>query len=323
MRHLKVVGPSTAPEKATQSVVDTIMINKQIIKQWKAPPFQRPLRVNDKLMRIAEQLKADDGVVPGMITLGVLGDSTYLVDGQHRIHAFEMSDLDEGYADVRTIYADDMAAMATEYVNINSKISAMRPDDNLRALESSVPALRRIRRDCPFVGYDMIRRSDKAPLLSMTMVLRAWAAATMEVPMSGGMTAANRALGMSDIEAEACAKYLNICLKAWGRDPEYVRLWGALNLSIVGWLYRRITLGHGANNQSRHVRLSGDEFGKVIMALSASEDYLSWLVGRQLTDRDRSPCYGRVKSLLVKRIELGGKKAMLPQPAWATSIRQQ
>src|SRR5439155_2436385 len=39
---------------------------------------------NDKVRALAEQVKADGGVMPGIITLGVVDGVTYLIDGQHR-----------------------------------------------------------------------------------------------------------------------------------------------------------------------------------------------------------------------------------------------
>lgn len=38
----------------------------------------------------------------GILTIGVLESETYLVDGQHRIAAWQQTGLTEGYADVRT-----------------------------------------------------------------------------------------------------------------------------------------------------------------------------------------------------------------------------
>jgi hypothetical protein len=317
--HLKIVKPSTKPEKTTQTTVDTIMFTPEIVKQWKAPPFQRPLRVTEKLLAIVEQIKTDGGVMPGIITLGVFNGDMYIVDGQHRLEGFKLSELPEGFADVRTMHFSSLAEMAQEFVNLNSKIVTFRPDDILRGLEPSLPSLRRIRSACPFVGYDMIRRSPNSPMISMATVLRVWTAATSEVPKSGGASAASYAQAMGEDEAEKAARFFNMCYRAWGRDVEFMRLWGALNLAICGWLYRRVVLDT-VSTAKRHVRLSGDEYGRALMALSVSDDYLSWLIGRQLNDRDRSPCFGRVKTLIGRRLEAGGKKILLPQPPWAATL---
>jgi hypothetical protein len=45
---------------------------------------------------------------------------------------------------------------------------------------------------------------------------------------------------------------------------------------------------------------------------------MDWLVGRMLNDRDRSPCYQRIKGIFQKRVEQEkGSKPRLPQPAWS------
>lgn len=57
------------------------------------------------------------------------------------------------------------------------------------------------------------------------------------------------------------------------------------------------------------------------MALGADADYGDWLVGRALTDRDRAPCYARIRAIFAKRLvqDDPGKRHLLPQPAWAKS----
>ena len=99
-----------------------------------------------------------DNVIPGTITLGVLDGQVYVVDGQHRIHAFLMTDLPVAYADVRTHYFKTMGDMAKEFVQLNSQLVRMRPDDILKGLEQSNKHMQELRRKCPYVGYDAIRR---------------------------------------------------------------------------------------------------------------------------------------------------------------------
>ncbi len=54
------------------------------------------------------------------------------------------------------------------------------------------------------------------------------------------------------------------------------------------------------------------------MALSADANYLDWLPGRLLNDRDRSPALQRIKTVFARRLSdtVTGKFNM-PQPAWA------
>jgi hypothetical protein len=312
--NLKIVKPSTDPERATQTTMDTIVITPAEVAKWLNPPFQRPLRVNAKVRAIAEKIKETE-VLPGIVTLGVLAKDTYLLDGQHRREAFLISGVLEGYCDVRVHHFASMADMGREFVELNSRIVNLRPDDILRGLEGSNEALVYLRKQLPFVGYDMIRRNERAPILSMSLMLRSWFASSYEVPSSASTgSAMNLGESLTMETAHECVAFFRLCEKAWGRDSEYSKLWGSLNLTICAWLYRRVVL----SKDPKVMRVSPDLFCKGMMALSASDNYMSWLIGRMLADRDRSPCYSRMKTLVVKRIELEtGKKLRWPQPSWA------
>src|SRR5262245_25312391 len=89
-------------ERQTQTNTDTIVITKRTLTEWKIPPFQRDCRVNAKVIALAEELKHNGGVFPGILTIGILkGATRFIVDGQHRCKAFEISELEEAYSDVR------------------------------------------------------------------------------------------------------------------------------------------------------------------------------------------------------------------------------
>jgi hypothetical protein len=312
---LKIVKPTEKAEKQTHTTVDTIELDHGLIGGWKPPPFQRPLKVNAKVTALVETIKLDGGVIPGVITLGVIGKDTYLLDGQHRIHAFLLSELERGYADIRVCHFDSVGAMGEEFVALNSRLVNFRPDDILKGLEASSSSLQKIRAKCPFVGYDMVRRGDRSPLLSMSAVLRCWYGSGPEAPTGGGTSAMELARTITDEDADAATSFLQLAYHAWGRDSEYVRLWGNLNLILCMWLYRRTVIAQYSPNT---VKLSKELFQKCLLSLSANGLYLDWLVGRNLNDRDRSPAYARVKALFAKRVEdETGKKPRLPSPTWA------
>lgn len=312
---LSIVKPKTAPQRATQTTMDTIAVSRDQVNGWKNPPFQRPLRVNARVKEIADQIRGDE-VIPGIITLGVMGGSTYLLDGQHRREAFLISGVEVGYCDVRVHHFDAMADMGREFVQLNSRISTLRPDDILRGMEGSVEALALIRKECPFVGYDMIRRGPTAPILSMSLLLRAWYAARAEVPTPSGHSAMSMAETITVDSALQLVKFLKMAFGAWGRDHEYQRLWSSLNMTMVMWLYKRVVLD---DDDKRYPGINDQVFVKGMMSLSADAGYLSWLVGRLLHERDRSPAYTRVKNILARRFEHElGRKVRLPQPGWAS-----
>ncbi len=311
--------PRSHSEKRTRTVVDTVMVTPDIINKWLSPPFQRPIKENERVREVAEELKADGGVFPGIITLGILGGETYLLDGQHRRLAFQLSGLKEGYTDVRTHYCETMAEMGEEFVRLNSQLVRMRPDDILRGLEESNPPMSYLRAQCPFVGYDMVRHgSANCAMVSMSALLRCWKGSEGDVPSTTGGTAFSASrLGpsLSMEEAHKLAEFMKLFYEAIGRDQEYNRLWGNLNIILCMWLYRNIVLSVYSKKSPKIPR---EMFKKCLMSLSASGTYLDWLLGRQLGERDRSPAYAKIKSIFARRIlEETGKAPFMPAPAWA------
>lgn len=318
---ISITGAREAP-KAVQSRMDTLIINQEMVNQWRIPPFQRPLRVNEKVRLVAEQMKSSESI-EGVITLGRPGtdQALYIVDGQHRVEAFKLSGLAEVIADVRICLFANMSEMSDEFVRLNTSLVRMRPDDILRGLESSTPAMMAIRRSCEFVGYDQIRRGKSSPIVSMSALLRSWSAASGETPATnGGGSAASLAQSLDQTSLSNLIGFLATAHAAWGRDAEYHRLWGNLNLTICMWLYNRLVIDRDRFGNKRYAVLTLPEFKKCLMSVSADGDYLAWLPGRNLNDRDRSPCYSRLKAIFSRRLaeESKGKKRPLPSPAWAS-----
>jgi hypothetical protein len=313
---MQLSKPRTMQERRTRTVADTITLTPESIAKWHAPPFQRPVKENAKVLALAEQLKIDGGVIRGIITLGVLDGKTYIVDGQHRARAFLISALKEGYTDVRVHYFESMDDMADEFLRLNDRLVAMKPDDILRGLELSLPAIELIRTRCPFVGYDSIRRGPNGPVVSMASMLRAWAGSEGENPATTGKgTAAELARAITEESAEKLCDFLTLALDAFGRDHEYARLWGSLNMSISMWFYRRMVL---SQYSTKTPRLTKEQFKRCLMSLSASGDYCDWLVGRVAGERDRAPAFVRIKALFGRRLENDlGKKVAMPNPAWS------
>jgi len=310
-----------ALHKSTHTKTETIEVTSSIVAKWHNPPFQRPLRVNSKVENLAAQLaaegtRASECIIPGVITLGVFDGKTYLLDGQHRIHAFLMSEVATGYADVRVHHFDSIGEMGTEFVELNSRLVNLRPDDILKGLAGGSPGLQMIERKCPFVAYAYIRHGGvNAPTVSMSLLLRSWRGSQPEVPHAAGASALDLGTALTVNEAEQIVTAVSLLEKAWGRDRSNARLWSTLNLALCLWLYRRIVV---APHSSKTVLIDRDLFTKCMMSLAASSDYNEWLVGRQLCDRDKAPAYNRIKSIVAKRIQVEtGRKYNLPQPAWA------
>ncbi|MCK1671051.1 hypothetical protein [Bradyrhizobium sp. 150] len=311
---------------ATRKTETTIITPAQA-KSWELPVCQRPLRVTKKIMEVAENIR-ETGCIDGVITLGRLLGSTalYLVDGQHRRHGFLLSDVESAVCDIRIVTYGSMKELANAFIKENSSLVKMRPDDIMRAHEVTTPAISMVRSACPFVGYDSIRRGTTAShVLSMSVVVRCWFGSENETPTGtqSGKSSAVLAEMLTLSDASNLIEFLNIAHQAWGREPEYYRLWGAINLSLCMWLWRRLVVDTDRSGVRRYARLNATEFKNCLMALSADQNYLSWLVGRNSTDRDRSPCYTRLRTVISARLshENGGKRVNLPSPAWWSGSR--
>lgn len=315
-------GAEQAP-KSARSRMDTIIITPDVVKTWMHPPFQRPLKVNAKVRAIAEELKHNGGVINGMLTLGQIdhNKSIYLMDGQHRVEAAMLSGLAEAISDVRICQFDSMADMGEEFVKLNSSIVRMNPDDIMRGMEGTVAVIHNLREACSFVGYENIRRTPDAPVLSLSSAVRCWVGSHAETPKAAVGSALSVVTGMSVEEGDELAKFLKVAWSAWGRDAANYRLWAGLNLCMAMWMWRRLVTDRDRAGMKRYVLLNTDLFKKCLMQVSANADYIDWLAGRTMTERNRAPCYQKLKTEFVMRLrsEMKQKKINLPQPAWSVS----
>lgn len=312
--------------KAIKSEMDTKILTLDEVNQWRVPFFQRPVRVNSRVLAMSESLRhVNGGVISGTITLGKVtrDPATYIVDGQHRMEAFRLSTLPEVIADVRVVHFDNMSDMADEFVELNTSLVKMRPDDVLRGIAPSSPPLQRLMKECPYIGFTNVRRgaTESGPIVSLGAVLRCWSAGLTDTPSSSshGVTVPGLGRNLTDDDAGKMIRFLNVAYAAWGRDPESYKLWGACNLGLCMWLYNRTVLNVD-RRVARSIILDESQFRKCLMSLSASREYVDWLSGRLLNDRDRGPALSRMKAIFVKRLNQEGvdRKVVLPQPAWAS-----
>jgi hypothetical protein len=308
--------------KAKRSVMETRIFTRNDVMSFKLPPFQRPIRINDKVMGLAGEMKADGGFIPGVLTLGRLGSdpAIYLVDGQHRLESFKISELPECIADVRMHTFGSMAEMAEEFYTLNQPLVRMRPDDVLRAMEESYPLLRRIHNSCPYVTYSPSQRTSMGSgVVGMSQLLRCWNISRPDVPARASPTAIVLVGMLEEEEVDQLIVFMQIARSAWSDERENWKLWGSLNMVICMWMFRRLVLDKDRRTKKAAV-LTNDEFRKCLMSVAADGTYAEWLVGRQLGERDRSPCYARLAAVFARRLEeIRGGKVMLPQPSWKKS----
>lgn len=322
-------GAKEAP-KAERSTMDTLLLTPEMMNAWELPPFQAPLKVNAKVLEVADQLREQTGTpaIVGVISLGILEGYPgryWLYDGQHRREGVLQSGVKEVIADVRIRHFDTMEEMALEYLKLNTPISRKSPDDQLRALQESSPALKLISKECPFIGYRYIRANPEAPLVSMAAVLRRWFGSGKETPSvtNAGGSAPDMARNLSMEEAKQLVRFMKIIYAAWGKDIENARLWSALNMIMCMWLWRVLVLDQDRSGSRRYVAITEDQYRHCLMSVSADKEYSQWLLGRNMGERDRAPCYRRLRTIFMLRIhrEIGkpNTKIRMPQPIWMTN----
>lgn len=322
MTVIPIRGAKDAP-KADRSKMETILLTPAILESWTLPPFQAPLRLNAKVHQIGDELRNQGGipVISGVITLGILPNDTalYLLDGQHRRAAAMESGKTEFLADVRVKAFDSMEEMAKEFLELNTSISKKSPDDQLRALSESCKPLQFIAKECPFIGYRYIRANLDSPVIGMAAALRRWHGSGFETPAVGGASgsAINLALKFTVEDAEQLVRFMQVVFAAWGKDIENRTLWQALNMTMCMWMWRVLVLDRDRTGSRRYAVLTVDQYRHCLMAVSADAEYVAWLAGRNMAERDRAPCYRRLRAAFISHLqsEMRGKVKM-PQPLW-------
>jgi hypothetical protein len=303
-----------------RSVSETRLLTIADIETWARPRFQRPIRINHKVMQFVEELKTNGGIIGGVITLGqVPNDPTlFTVDGSHRLEAAKLSELREFIADIRIMQFASMAEMAEEFVRLNSHLVSMRPDDILRGLEENMPLLRQLRETCDFIGYDNVRRGTHSCVVGMSPLLRCWFGSDNDTPsQNAGGSSVILCERLDDLQLQSLTAFLNTAYSAWGGDPEYYRLWSNLNLTMCMWLWRQLVLKQEKQKGRRYIVLHVTQFKQCLMSVSASTQYVDWLLGRTMNERDRSPCFQRLRTIFLKRlVEMGVKHPIFIKPSW-------
>jgi hypothetical protein len=311
-------------EQRPPNMVETRLLTLAEIESWARARSQRPVRVNAKVIKYSEDLKRNGGMIAGLITLGRLPNDPkiYGVNGWHRCEAARMSGLVEFIADVQIKHYDTLAELAQDSIDLNDHLAQSRRDDTLRSQEEILPVLKMIREQCDFVGYDNVRRaSSSSAMVSMACALRCWGGSGGETPSLGGASIASHPENVTEPDAQQMCVFLNTAYSAWKDDPQYYRLWANLNLTMTMWLFRQLVLNAPAGSK-RHVTINVAQFRNCLMSLSAAGDYLDWLVGRNMSERDRTPCYGRIRHIFGQRLLNDGytaRRLKFPQPAWARS----
>ena len=306
---------ATLPTKqvTTLQTVPQIEVTKQLIRTWKVPPFQRFLRITEKVRECIEVTRTT-GKIPGVIYLGRYKGVLYLIDGQHRLEAFRLSELPSALAHVLIEDFTDMAEMGKRYVELCSSLVKVRADDRMHALEATHPVLQTVRTKCPFLSYGHGQLAVQKMTISASTAIRAWMSSQPETPSPRSFNVALMLKGLQSEGASGIIGFLTACHEAWSTD--YPRLWGALNLTLCAYIYRRTVLDPDGKTP-----LTRGQFIQGMQGLSTNQRYQEWLLNRQLGSIHRAPAYKQIKITVQHHLKtIYGGVIRLPKPIWMGSI---
>lgn len=334
MKAIQMPGLHSLPASVPQQDrvrVDTMLITPDKLNEWPLPGIQRPLLKSKKVREAAEAMQLEAAQDPdeafctikGVVWLGKVGKVTYLADGQHRLYgAFLWASREllvhggvlvkQAFVNVGLRHFDSVSDMAMSFIEDNSQLNPTKPDDIMRALARANVHLQAIEEACPFMGYDLTGANKKTKLISMSAAIRTWFGSGGLVPAGGpsALEIVNKFLDKG--QADRMIDFYGACVEAGWQHDSFRRLWGALNLGIVMWIWRRTVLGEatrfGSGGQ-RPMVLTREQF-IVCMRTLMEPSYMDDLVGRQLRYQDRVPCYTKIK----ERFTVGLKTVGIDSP---------
>ena len=313
-----------ALEREARATTFLAMITSLDILLWIIDPkIQREFKCNPKVQGLAKVLPSL-GAIPGTITLGVWEGKVYVLDGQHRLGAYQVYLTEGGKDSIRAmlhwIFFDEgqggYAAMGKKFDELQMVLSKMTPDDSLRPLEHSTPVLQYIRKNCGFVGYDRLRKAARGRYLSMAVLIRAWLGSGTETPVSAPGTARDLVRVLSPDDAKNCTSFANLANEVWGAKPDIRQLWNSLNLTICMWLYRRMVL----NPEDGVTALSPEQFKACVSRLSRKidgYDYAGMLQGLTMNPANKRHAMSyHKKAISAGCREFGIRRVRFPEGPW-------
>lgn len=332
--------PRSIPQEQ-RPIQETIVIKPGEIAGWTRPDFQRPLIPNQDVQDMARAMMLEAGqdkerlcTIPGTLLFGRHAGRDYMYDGQHRIFgAFALAcglrTLDnsseflvEGgarplvaIATKETRVFETMAEMARAFVAAQKKLVALKPDDNLRALEYTNTYLRDLREACPFIGYEKNKNTNERIRISMSAAIRTWFGSGA-TPATG--PECSRAASYLDAhETKNLIAFFTACEHAGWVDKNWPNLWGTLNIGINMWLWRKLVLGkeNKFRGGSDFMALSAMEYAECMKGLK-NPDYAKFLKARSLRFQDREVTYDYIKELFLPELmrqEIKGAKFPVAQ----------
>jgi hypothetical protein len=301
-------------------VMTLMTITREAISAWVRPPFQRTVSNSKGLRKAANQIR-QDGWLPAVIYLGILDGKTYLVDGHHRIQAFIASGIEKMIVPVIVRYYENgirgLRDMCQDFVLHSRHIRNPTASDMLRALEGVNDHIKKIRAECPFVGYEKFWKGEDSPILPMAHVVRIVVASRIETLGTGTGNAVDRTETLTGAETHRVISFLNSARQAWGCGIETKYLWSPINLILCFWFFQRMVKGPGI--KEKQASLTAAQFHNCLHALGTNKAYLNLLIsnrGRQLHIPEvRVPLCKEVMVTFKKRLKgEGTNQYYMPTP---------
>lgn len=285
----------TAAEKRSRTVSKTVILDFEDCEaSWKVVgDIQRGSSLTKKIVEVGEDI-GGSGIFPSTIYIAVWEGNQYINDGLQRFSGWRDAVSKGGptqvAANVQWEYfpdgPDGKAKMGERFAKLQLTLKRHRPDDGLRAIQHSLPAIKLIADECPNVGFGAVQRSNsKNTSLSMAVALQSWASSASEQCTSSG-SARDLAYRLTMDDAKKCVSFLTVARGAWGSTVEYNRLWGPVNLSVCMWLYRRMVV----DPEQGVTPLTAKQFSNCLVTLTndtPKSTYVEWLRAKPSSAENR------------------------------------
>lgn len=252
----------------------------------------------------------------------------WLNDGNHRCYCALQAMLRDPtikFVTAMVIYRyfktdNDAAAF---YDKHQGQITRSTVEDHLKAKLNKVPALRKIKAECPFVTFGSVTASTLA-YVSMGNAISSW----LNAKAVNGKRCSKEPLNilvetLTDADTSGIIECLQLCREHWSltKDNALRILWKPLTLMCIMRLYQRMVMGLDWDRQAPWQMLSAVDFAKGLAGL-ANCTYTDPLVNRTFgKPADRMLCFVEIENFMCKlwykhKVLNTRKLHLVPLPPW-------
>ena len=311
---------------------------EHITRLWHKPEWGRDTKIGAAAIEELIQEILVTHSIDTPILIHLLTDETnhvkfppgwqWLNDGNHRCYCAHQAMLRDptiksitAMVIYRYFKTDDDAA--TFYDTHQGQITRSTAEDHLKSRLNMVPALQRIKAECPFVTFGSVKASSLA-YVSMGTVVSSW----FNAKAVSGKRCSKEPLEtlvktLTEEDATGIIECLQLCREHWGltRDTSLRILWKPLTLMCTMRLYQRMVMGLGWDLNVPWQMLSAPYFAKGLAGVT-NTNYTDRLVHRTFgKSADRMLCFVEIedfmRTLWFKAKILNTRKLRLaPLPPW-------